>query len=199
MPNDIAVIPPTAVYRLMWNPPLSPVVVAGIVRMINSTVPEGGTLGYAQPLDQHTAAGFIESLDCRIQGGDTHMLMGMAGSEPAFFVLMTQSGMPNCRHRAELSKGVVYPSHRGRGLLRLALAEIVARAHDLGVEQFELDVRENSRAHRLWQQMGFSTWGVVEDYARVNGRVHRGHYMRQSVVELAERLRLQLEGEGVSC
>jgi hypothetical protein len=83
--------------------------------------------------------------------------------------------------------------------LRLALAEIVSRARELGVEQFELDVRENSRAHRLWQQMGFRTWGVMDDYARVNGCAYRGHYMRQSVDDLSNRLGLQLEGESVSC
>lgn len=59
-----------------------------------------------------------------------------------------------------------------------------------GIELLTLDVREGTRAHRLWQRFGFQTYGVLDDYARVNGVKHRGHYMAQSVQSLAQRLNL---------
>ena len=53
-----------------------------------------------------------------------------------------------------------------------------------------LDVRENTRAHKLWGRMGFVSFGVLEDYARVGETSHRGHYMTQRVSDLAARLAL---------
>lgn len=61
-------------------------------------------------------------------------------------------------------------------------------ARTLGIELLTLDVREGSRAHRLWSTLGFASFGVLNDYARVNGVSHRGHYMVQRVDDLAARL-----------
>ena len=91
-------------------------------------------------------------------------------------------------HRAELAKGVVHPEFRGMHFVQLALREITRRAERLGVEQLVLDVREHTRAHRLWQFFGFETYGVLEDYARAQGRVHRGHFMAQAVRALRLRV-----------
>lgn len=81
----------------------------------------------------------------------------------------------------------MHPAWRGHRLVEVAFEALVARADALGIEQFVLDVREGSRAHALWQRFGFVSYGVLEDYARVDGRRHRGHYMVQSVAALRER------------
>ena len=50
-----------------------------------------------------------------------------------------------------------------------------------------LDVREGTRAHALWERFGFQTYGVLDDYARVNGQRFRGHFMSQTVASLKQR------------
>jgi ribosomal protein S18 acetylase RimI-like enzyme len=112
----------------------------------------------------------------------------MAG--PACLVILSRSSMPNCRHIADLSKGVVHPSYRGSGLVARAFSEVVRLCQAQGIELLTLDVREGTRAHRLWQSFGFQTYGVLDDYARVDGVKHRGHYMAQTVESLALRLNL---------
>lgn len=163
-------------------------VARAIVALIDSTVTDGGTLGYTAPLTGAQANAFIDGLKQRIAGGDTHLLLGRSQAEGVFMVLLTQSSMPNCRHRAELSKGVVHPSRRGTGCVRVAFHELLRHADRLGVEQLVLDVREGSRAHQLWRHYGFETFGVLEDYARVGGERHRGHFMAQTVERLRQRL-----------
>ena len=48
-------------------------------------------------------------------------------------------------------------------------------------------MRAGTPAHKIWERMGFETWGVLPDYARAQGQVHVGHYMRQRVADLKRR------------
>lgn len=171
-----------------WNPVFTGPVGVGLVELINATVADNGTLGFSSSLSGEKAEHFLGALNRRVAQGDTHALYATLEGQPAFFVMMNLSGMPNCRHSAELSKAVVAPGLRGKGLPREALRALIGRARELDVEQFVLDVREGSRAHRLWIRYGFQTWGILPDYARVAGEVFAGHYMSQSVEVLAHRM-----------
>ncbi|MFD2644310.1 GNAT family N-acetyltransferase [Pseudomonas japonica] len=176
--------------RLQWLNQADSTLAADIMNLINSTVGDGGVLGYEQEMSVDQGVDFTAALQARIQGGDTHALLGRAPAGPACLVIVSRSSMPNCRHIADLSKGVVHPAHRGSGLVARAFMEIVRLCQANGIELLTLDVREGTRAHRLWQRFGFQTYGVLEDYARVKGVKHRGHYMAQSVQNLALRFNL---------
>ena len=76
------------------------------------------------------------------------------------------------------------PQFRNGQVVKAALREIARHAETLRVEQLVLDVREGSRAHLLWQRFGFRTYGVLEDYARIGGVSHRGHFMVQTTASL---------------
>ena len=47
-----------------------------------------------------------------------------------------------------------------------------------------LDVRFNSRAYQIWKRVGFSTFGVLDDYARFNGISFQGNFMSILVDDL---------------
>lgn len=176
--------------QLQWLHRADSSIAQDIMKLINSTVGDGGVLGYEQEMSADQGADFTAALLTRIQGGDTHALLGRSPGGPACLVIVSRSSMPNCRHIADLSKGVVHPDYRGSGLVARAFVEIVQLCQTTGIELLTLDVREGTRAHRLWQRFGFHTYGVLEDYARVNGEKHRGHYMAQSVESMALRLNL---------
>lgn len=164
-----------------------------IVTLVNCATGDGGTLGYAEPMSLTDATAFIGNLRRRVATGESHVLLGWVGGMPAFLAVLTLNGMTNCRHRAELSKGVVHPNYRGRRFVQIGFRELVRRAEQLGVEQFVLDVREGSRAHLLWQRFGFESFGVMQDYARVRGAKHCGHFMVQTVASLRARLWADLQ------
>lgn len=171
-----------------WPDQIDDRVAADLIILLNSSVADGGTLGYEQALTPQEQVQFIAGLRVGIASGRTHLLLGRVDGRPAFMALLHLNGMANCRHRAELAKGVVHPEFRGLHLVQLAFREIVRLAERLDVEQLVLDVREHTRAHRLWQLFGFETYGVLEDYARVGGTVHRGHFMAQAVRSLRRRV-----------
>lgn len=159
-----------------------------IALLVDCAAADGGTLGYSQPMSPNEAESFIAGLERRVCAGEAHVLLGRVGGQPAFLGVLTSNGMTNCRHRAELSKGVIHPQFRGRRFVQLAFQAMVRRAVELGVEQFVLDVREGSRAHVLWQRFGFESFGILPDYARIGGKSHPGHFMVQSVASLSARL-----------
>jgi pyrroloquinoline quinone (PQQ) biosynthesis protein C len=159
-----------------------------VVSLVDCAAGDGGTLGYAQPMSPDEAEAFIAGRKRRVTTGEAHVLLGRVGGQPAFLGVLTCNGMSNCRHRAELSKGVVHPEFRGRRFVQLALPEMVGRAVELGVEQFVLDVREGSRAHVLWRRFGFESFVFLNDYARIGRTSHHGHFMVQSVASLSARL-----------
>jgi ribosomal protein S18 acetylase RimI-like enzyme len=161
---------------------------AAIVSLVDFAVNDGGTLGYSRPLAHEEAVGFVAGLKRRVDIGEAHVLLGRASGLPAVLAVLSLNGMHNCRHRAEIGKGIVHPAFRGQRLVELALKQLVKRAESLEVDQLVLDVREGSRAHALWVRFGFCGYGVLDDYARIDGKTHRGHYMVQPVASLRARL-----------
>jgi ribosomal protein S18 acetylase RimI-like enzyme len=182
----IATTPPTVTVH--WVTQFDDDARDSIVSLIDLAVRDGGTLGYSSPLDAEEAESFVANLERRVDAGEAHVLLGRAGGVAVMMAVLSLNSMHNCRHRAEISKGVVHPMFRGRRLVELALRKLVERAELFGVEQLVLDVREHSRAHALWMRFGFVTYGVLEDYARVDGQRSRGHFMAQSIASLRSRL-----------
>jgi pyrroloquinoline quinone (PQQ) biosynthesis protein C len=96
--------------------------------------------------------------------------------------------MPNCRHIANLSKGIIRSDYQKRGLVKGAFLNICDYCDAHGYSLITLDVRENSRPHQLWLGLGFAEYGRLIDYARVDGISHPGVYMQQSTAGLRARL-----------
>ncbi|NSX13752.1 GNAT family N-acetyltransferase [Cupriavidus taiwanensis] len=155
-----------------------------IAELVECTALDGAMLGYARRMSDDEAEGFIAELRYRISKGHSLALVGVDKGKPVFFCMMTRSAMPNCRHRAELSKGVVHPAYRGQHIIPQAFRKIVLKAESLGIEQLILDVRAGSRAHLLWQRFGFKSYGLLDDYARVGNEVYRGDFLAQPVCAL---------------
>ncbi len=167
-----------------WVSEFDPDTVDAIVKLVDSAAGDGGTLGYAGVMSAAEAQAFIEDLRRSVAAGGSSVLLGRVDDQPAFLAILTLNRMPNCRHRAELSKGVVHPDYRGKNYVQLGFRALVQRAEQLGIDQLVLDVREGCRAHALWQRFGFVSFGVLDDYARIDGKTHRGYFMVQSVASL---------------
>jgi ribosomal protein S18 acetylase RimI-like enzyme len=88
-------------------------------------------------------------------------------------------------HIARLTTFFIAPHARGLGLARglLQMAEDVARKD--GFEQIDLDVRETQTAAiQIYEQGGFTRWGVRENYALVGEDYVTGYFYTK---ELAHR------------
>ena len=65
-------------------------------------------------------------------------------------------------HGAELTKIMVHPNSRGRGLGRMVVNALIETADIYGAELLTLGVRGNNHgAQALYEKCGFKTWGVL--------------------------------------
>jgi L-amino acid N-acyltransferase YncA len=155
-----------------------------LAAMLSGSVADDGILGYGEPLTEQQCNAFCDDLERRVGSGDGFVLIGEDGVGTFAMCVVTTNTMPNCRHLCEVSKAYLDPRVRGAGAVDELVAAVGRKLRDEGVERLSIDVRENSPAHRVWLSFGFRTFGVLDDYSRVGGVTHRGHFMTQTVGEL---------------
>ncbi|MEU3447963.1 GNAT family N-acetyltransferase [Streptomyces thermolilacinus] len=156
-----------------------------LARMLAASAEDDGILGYAQAPSDAQLDGFVTGVEQLVAGGGGHLLIGGDAEGVAAMCVMKTSSMPNCRHLAEVTKAYLDPRVRGTSAVYQLVERVCAKAAGLGVETLTIDVREDSKAHRVWSRFGFTSYGILDDYARVDGVSYRGHYMRHGVRELA--------------
>ncbi|CAL9411574.1 N-acetyltransferase family protein [Streptomyces sp. enrichment culture] len=156
-----------------------------LARMLAASAADDGILGYAETPSDAQLEGFVTGVEQLVSGGGGHLLIGEDADGVAAMCVMKTNSMPNCRHLAEVMKAYLDPRVRGTSAVYQLVEQVCAKAADAGVETLTIDVREGSKAHRVWSRFGFTSYGVLDDYARVDGVSYRGHYMRHGVRELA--------------
>jgi GNAT superfamily N-acetyltransferase len=73
---------------------------------------------------------------------------------------------PNQRHRAEVSKLLVHPDARRRGIARALMMALEDVAHAEGRTLLTLDTWTGSHAERLYLSLGYVVVGVIPRFAR---------------------------------
>jgi ribosomal protein S18 acetylase RimI-like enzyme len=71
---------------------------------------------------------------------------------------------PNQPHRAEVTKLLVHPDFRRRGIARALMAELEVRAAALKRTLITLDTRTGDSAEPLYASMGYKTVGTIPDF-----------------------------------
>lgn len=161
-------------------------------RLLGTSAEEDAILGIEDADNVDLQEAFLAQLKQTLATGGQLLIGSVHGRLVVACVLKPQC-LATTRHLAELQKGIIAQEHRGQGLLTTALWQISERARQLGVTRLLLDVREGSSAHRLWQHWGFRSFGVLQDYAHHQGQVFAGHFMEQSVDDLAIRVARRLK------
>lgn len=155
--------------------------------LLRSTAQDEAILGIGNEADNNTKSLYLKNLK-HILKGHGYLLVGSIEGQIILSCLLLQQSLQTMNHLAELQKGVIAKPYRGKGYLEGALQRIVIKSKEIGVSRLTLDVREGTVAHRLWSHWGFESFGVLDDYARHNGKSHRGHFMHQSVEDLEKKL-----------
>lgn len=158
-------------------------------RLMNTILEREDTIGYPAPLPFDEAMGIMNETAENAINGSVYLLLFMENTRNVVgHLLLTRSSLPNCRHIAEISQTFIHPLRRNPGVIRKGLRAVIEKSEESGIEVLKLDVRANSRIARLWQALGFSVIGEMQDYARVNGEVYSGLLMSQHVNVIRDRL-----------
>lgn len=168
-----------------WVGQLDSAQMKGIRGLFNSVLETETVIGFPGPLRDDEGGEFFEGLRLDIQLKRKQLLLVTGPDGQAVgMLLLSQNSQPNCKHQAELSKCIIHPAFRGQGILDEGLKSLAAHCQRIGVDLLLMDVRKGSRAEKIWRQLGFTPFGELADYARVDGRQEAGLYMSAPVQQL---------------
>ncbi len=156
-----------------------------IIELIKLSSNDDAILGYTENTDLHK--NYFLSIEQEIKNSCLEILIGLDQSEVILCCFLKRGQQDTNRHICDLQKGFIHPRYRGSGVLGMTMLEIADLCLGNGVELLTLDVRENTRAHKLWIMCGFKTFGILQDYSRYKNASYNGHFMAQSTKDLREK------------
>jgi hypothetical protein len=86
------------------------------------------------------------------------------GARIAGSVQLATDTPPNQPHRAEVTKLMVHPDLRRRGIARALMATLEDRARALKRNLVTLDTRTGDFAEPLYASIGYKTAGIIPDF-----------------------------------
>ena len=139
-----------------------------LTALLQSCVHTGASLGFLAPLSDDEALAYWSSVAPQIDSGSRAVLVArdptdgrVVGSGQLAF-----ESKPNGRHRAEVNKIMVLPSHRRGGIAAREMRELERLALERFVWLLFLDTSEGfSGARALYESLGYTYAGGIPDYA----------------------------------
>ncbi len=136
-----------------------------LARILHGCVHDGASVGFILP---HPFSEAMEFWRCAIldQVRQDHRLLLVAledGVAVGTVSLLTASPA-NQPHRAEISKLLVHPDHRRKGIARQLMQAAEREARSAGKTLLTLDTRSGDSAEPLYTSLGFETAGVIPGY-----------------------------------
>ena len=143
--------------------------VGDVVGLLNEVVSVERNMGYNEPIDGEAGQASIRrSLEGDLAAGGS-VMVARCGDRIVGTVAMIPSGLPARRHVAEIKRCVIAIDHRGTLMLD-AWDVLRDRARATGIEVLVIDVRTDyPRTLHLWKKLGFTEFGRLPRYARMDG------------------------------
>ena len=139
-----------------------------LVNLLQSCVNGGASLGFLAPLSRAEAVAYWRAVVPQIESGSLLVLAAREGRGRAIvgsgqLAFVSKS---NGRHRAEVWKVMVMPSHRRRGIAARIMSELERHARDRSIRVLVLDTSEGpSGARGFYESIGYTYIGGIPDYA----------------------------------
>lgn len=137
-----------------------------LCRLLVDTVEDGAAVSFLAPLPLGDAERYWRCDVASALGNGARRLFGaVAEGKVVGTVQLVVSLPPNQPHRAEISKMMVHPSHRQRGIGKGLLNAAFAAARGGGKTLLTLDTRTGDVSEKLYVAVGFERAGEIPDFA----------------------------------
>lgn len=140
-----------------WREPLA--------RILIDTVAGNGSVGFMHPLPMDEALAFWDGAFAAAERGERLILGALDGERLLGSVTLLLAMAPSQPHRAELSKFIVSPEARGRGVGAALLQAVEAQAMARGRSLLVLDTSVVEGASSLYRRHGYREVGVIPGFA----------------------------------
>ncbi len=132
-----------------------------------AAVHTGASVSFVLPFSPDDALSYWRDqvLPC-VESHARRMLVARCGDEIVGTVQLNLDVPPNQRHRAAVTRLLVHPKARRRGIARALMAGIEKLARSEGRTLLTLDTRRGDMAEPLYLAMGYVLVGVIPRHAR---------------------------------
>jgi ribosomal protein S18 acetylase RimI-like enzyme len=141
--------------------------VPSLARLLQACVEDGASVSFVLPLTNAAAEDFWRTKVAPAVRRDVRVLLvARSGGADVGSVQLDLDTPPNQTHRGEVSKLLVHPSIRRRGIAQRLMVRLEAEARSCGRTLITLDTRTGDKAEPLYASLGYVVAGVIPGYAR---------------------------------
>jgi GNAT superfamily N-acetyltransferase len=147
---------------------LTPADLEELDSLLVECVESGASIGFLSPLTADESAAYWRKIVSELTAGTR--LLCLARETPGGRIVggaqLALETRPNGRHRAEVQKVMVRPSHRRRGVATRLMTEIEACAGERGVWLLFLDTSDShAGARAFYEKLGYVYVGGIPGFA----------------------------------
>jgi GNAT superfamily N-acetyltransferase len=139
--------------------------VGGLADLLVESVNDGASVGFMAPLARDGAVAFWRRVADGVAEGDRALLIAEDETGIVGTVHLALAQPENQPHRADLTKMLVHPRARRRGIGAALMDAAEAMARDCGRTLLVLDTVTGSDAERLYARLGWVRVGEIPDFA----------------------------------
>lgn len=135
-------------------------------RVLLDSVADGAAISFMATLTASEAEGFWrEDVHASVRSQARRLFAAFVEDRLVGTVQLVMGMPPNQPHRAEISKMIVHPESRRRGLGKALLTAALDAARDADKTLVTLDTRTGDVSELLYRSLGFKQAGVIPDFA----------------------------------
>lgn len=135
--------------------------------LLKECVEAGANVNFILPFSKKEALGYWKGNAYPAVLSDTRRFwVAKIDDEIAGTVQLIKTLSPNQEHRCEVTKLLVHPKFRRRGIADRLMTTLIEEARQLNKTLITLDTVTDSPAQRLYERQGFKLAGVIPNFAK---------------------------------
>lgn len=136
-----------------------------LAEVLQACVHDGASVNFVMPFPiEESRAFWRRKVVPAVAAGSRSLFVAEVDGRIVGTVQLDADTPPNQPHRAEVTKLLVHPGFRNRGIARRLMAALEARAAELGRHLITLDTLTGDTAEPLYRSLGYVETGVVPDF-----------------------------------
>ncbi len=136
-------------------------------RILHACVHDGASIGFVLPFSMEQARAFWrDRVRPAVAAEDSVLMIAQWGDQVAGTVQLSCPVLPNQAHRGEVSKLLVDPACRRRGVAKALMTRLEQEAAQRRRWLLTLDTRTGDTAEPLYAALGFARAGSIPDFAQ---------------------------------
>jgi ribosomal protein S18 acetylase RimI-like enzyme len=138
-----------------------------LTEILHATVLAGGSVNFILPFCPDQSREFwLQKMFPAIRSGGRLLLVARQGTRSVGTVQLLLDMPPNQVHRCEVSKLLVHPDFRNRGIARQLMTELERHARRLNRSLITLDTRTGDAAEPLYLSLDYQIAGTIPNFCR---------------------------------